>query len=207
MGNKSGNTTLTDAKLKALKAPVTGRVEYPDDKVLGLRVRVSSKGSKTFVLRKRQGAKVHNVTLGTYSHRFGIAAARSKARALLNDLEAGKGPPTLKGRSEATSGTIRALVPAYLDSKTELRSYREIERVLNFYILPKIGDRFADSVTRGEVTALIDEIAATAPTMARAVHAQLSAFYTWAMPRLDRLPAIHAAMRGALRRPKRGTGY
>jgi integrase len=30
---------------------------------------------------------------------------------------------------------------------------------------------------------------ASAPTMARAVGAQLSAFYSWAMPRLDRLEA------------------
>lgn len=186
--SKLGNT-LTDAKLKALKPPAVGRVEYPDDKVLGLRLRVSSKGSKSFILRKRQGNKVHNVTLGSYGPRFGLAEARRKARALLSDLEAGKAPPTAKARSQGSAGTIRALLPAYLDSKAHLRSHREIKRVLEFYVLPKLGDRLAETVTRGEITELVDEIAATAPTMARAVHAQLSAFYTWAMPRLDRLQA------------------
>ena len=180
--------TLTDTKLKALQAPSEGRVEYADDKVLGLRIRVSSKGGKSFILRKRQGTKVHNVTLGTYGPRFGLADARKKARALLNDLEGGKAPPTPRARA-GTAGTFRALLPLYLASKEHLRSHREIKRVLEFYVLPNFGDRLADTVTRGEVTELIDEIAETAPTMARAVHAQLSAFYTWAMPRLDRLPA------------------
>ena len=59
-----------------MKPPVAGCIEYRDDKVLGLRVRVSSKGGKSFILRKRQGAKVHNVTLGTYGSRFGLADAR-----------------------------------------------------------------------------------------------------------------------------------
>lgn len=185
----TGPITLTDAKLKALKPPAEGRVEIPDDKVIGLRVRISCKGGKSFILRKRSGAKVHNLTLGTYGPRFGIADARKKARALLSDLEAGQAPPIANARLQATSGTFRALLPAYLDSKIDLRSHREIKRVLEFYVLPALGDRYADSITRGEVSALVDQIAATAPTMARAVHAQLSAFYTWAMPRLDRMVA------------------
>ena len=194
--------TLTDAKLKALKAPSEGRVEYPDDKVIGLRVRVSSKGGKSFILRKRQGAKVHNVTLGTYGLRFGIADARKKARALLSDLEAGKAPPSPKGRSQGTAGTIRALLPAYLDNKAHLRSHREIKRVLENHVLPQLGDRLADTVTRGEITEFIDGIATTAPTMARAIHAQLSAFYSWAMPRLDRLPANPCRDAGRPPKPK-----
>lgn len=64
---------LSDSRLSALKAPATGRVEIPDDKVQGLRVRVSSKGTKTFVLRKRQGEKLHNITLGKYGPRFCLA--------------------------------------------------------------------------------------------------------------------------------------
>ena len=77
------------------------------------------------------------------------------------------------------------MLPAYLDSKAHLRSHREIKRVLENHVLPQLGDRLADTVTHGEITEFIDGIAATAPTMARAVHAQLSSFYSWAMPRLD----------------------
>lgn len=178
---------LTDAKLKGIKPPAEGRAEYSDDNVPGLRLRVSSKGTKTFILRKRHGSKVHNITLGTYGQRFGLADARRKARTLLSDLESGKLPPTPQRRSNGTTTTIRAMMPAYLASKERLRTHAEIKRVAERYILPELGDRLADGVTRGEITAFVDKIATKAPVMARAAHAQLSAFYTWALPRLDRL--------------------
>lgn len=194
-------TTLTDSKLRAMTAPIEGRVEHLDDKVLGLRVRVSCKGTKTFILRKRNGTKVHNVTLGKYGPRFGLAEARRKARALLNDLEAGKSLPPV-GISGARSNTIRALAPTYLKSKEHLRSHREIKRVMDRHIVPELGDRIADAVTRGEVTKFIDSIAEQSPVMARAVHAHLSAFYTWAMPRLDGLPANPCRDAGRPAKPK-----
>lgn len=179
---------LTDSKLQGLKPPVSGQAEYSDSDVPGLRVRVGSSGVKTFILRKRVGGRLRNMTLGRYGPRFGLAAARRKARALISDIESGKAiaPPAPKGEM---GQTVRAMVEPYLASKAHLRSIDEIERVLRGYVLPEIGDRFADAVTRAEVSALVDGIAERAPTMARAVHAQLSAFYTWAMPRLDRLEA------------------
>jgi integrase len=178
---------LTDSKLQGLKPPASGQVEVSDSDVPGLRIRIGTSGTKTFILRKRAGGKIKNITVGRYGPRFGLAEARRKARALVSDLEAGKAPPAAQRRSQATSGTIRALLPTYLASKAHLRSAKEIERTLNVYVLPTLGDRFADSVTRGEVTELVDSIAATAPVQARAVHAQLSAFYSWALPRLDKM--------------------
>jgi integrase len=180
-------TKLTDAKLLGLKAPEKGQAEVSDSDVPGLRIRIGTTGVKTFILRKRVAGRIKNITLGRYGQRFGLAEARKKARALVSDFEAGK--PAPQPRQRGSVKTIRAMLPAYLDSKERLRSRGEIKRVLEGYVLPKLGDRFADAVTRAEVTGLIDEIAVSAPTMARAVHAQLSAFYTWAMPRLERLPA------------------
>ena len=180
-------TKLTDAKLQGLKSPATGQMELSDSDVPGLRIRIGKSGAKTFILRKRSAGKIRNITVGRYGPRFGLAEARRKARALVSDLEAGNAPPTPQRRSQATSGTIRALLPAYLASKAHLRSHGEVTRILERYVLPVLGDRFADTVTRGEVTELVDSIAATAPVQGRAVHAQLSAFYTWALPRLDKL--------------------
>lgn len=184
---------LTDAKIRGLKAPSTGQAEYPDKQVPGLRVRIGSTGAKTFILRKRIGGRVSNMTLGRYHEtRFTLADARKKARGLLSDIESGGDPTTTlvtprKGGKGAN--TIRALWPDYKAAKASRRSIGEIERIFDRYILPEIGDRLADAVTRADVTRLIDDIAKSAPVMARGVHAQLSAFYTWAMPRLERLPA------------------
>lgn len=192
---------LTDVKIKALKAPASGQLEVPDGDVPGLRLRVGTTGVKTFILRKRFGAAVKNMTLGRYGPRFGLADARRKARTLISDLEAGKAPPTPQRGVSATVGTIKGMLPEYLASKAGLRSHREIKRVLETYVLPALGDRLADSITRGEVTRLVDEIAATAPVQARAVHAQLSSFYRWALPRLDGLETNPCRDAGRPRKP------
>lgn len=181
----AGKSTFnfTPTKLDALKVPSSGRVEYQDEGCPGLRLRIGSGGAKTFTVRKRTGDRVVNVTIGRFGPRLGLSEARKRARALLSDLEAGKGAPKPKAR-QGSGGTFRALLPAYLASKEHLRSHAEIKRVLERYVLPEFGDRMADTITRIEVTQLVDAIAETAPVMARAVHAQLSAFYKWALPRL-----------------------
>lgn len=193
---------LTDAKLRALKPPAEGQAEHRDTDVPGLRARIGKSGKITFILRKRVGGKVVNVAVGPYGPRFGLADARKKARALLSDLEAGKAPPRPAARSETRGQTIAAMLPQYLASKAHLRSIGEVERILNKYVKAELGDRLADTVTRGDVTRLIDTIAQTAPTMARAVHAQLSAFYGWALPRLDRMQGNPCQGAGRPMKPK-----
>jgi len=182
-------TKLTDAKIRGMKAPEAGQIEFADSDVPGLRVRVGVSGAKTFILRRRVAGKVRNVTVGRYGPRFGLADARRKARTLVSDLEAGKAPPAPKGRSATAAETIRGMLPHYLAAKAELRSLADTKRILENYVLPELGDRLADTVTRGDVTKLVDRIAERSLSRARATHAQLSAFYTWAMPRLDRMVA------------------
>jgi integrase len=179
---------LTDAKIKGLKAPDSGQVEYSDSLVPGLRLRVGSSGAKTFILRKRIAGRARNLTLDRYhERRFTLSDARKKARALISDIEAGA-DPRARGRglkADSTAGTVKALFEEYEKAKGGLRSIAEVKRIFEKYVIPEIGGRLADSVTRADITRLVDGIAAR--TMARAVGAQLSAFYSWAMPRLDRL--------------------
>lgn len=191
-------TRLTDAKVKGLKASVTGQVEYPDADVPGLRVRVGASGKKTFILRKRVGRNQANITLGQYHEdRFTLAAARKKARETISDIEAGKDPrPEAKAKGHQ-AGTVRNMFEGYkkhLVAKGNRTTSQTIQ-IFENDILPAIGDRSADTVTRGEITRLVDKVAERAPGAGRLVHAQLRAFYTWALPRLDRLegnPATYA---------------
>jgi integrase len=194
----AGSIGLTDAKIKGLKAPEKGQVEVADKVVPGLRIRVGKSGAKTFILRKRVGGKPVNVTLERFhdSH-FTLADARKKARTLLNDIEGGADPrPRTRKASGVGAGTVRALWEQYLEQQVRgrKRSAKEIERVGDVQILPAIGDRLADTVTRGDITALVERITyrnPKKPTLraGRYAHQQLSAFYAWALPRLDRLPS------------------
>ncbi|MGZ2411114.1 integrase [Sphingomonas sp. F9_3S_D5_B_2] len=186
-------TGLTDAKIRGLKAPSSGRLEFPDRLVVGLRVRVGSSGAKTFILRKRVGGRTSNIALGRYHEtRFTLADARRHARTLLSDIEAGREPRPAQRKVAARSTSVAAMYDEYWRAEAaRKRSGPEIDRIFRRYILPVLGQRLADSVTRGEITRLIDEVARggarETPVMARAVAAQLSAFYSWAMPRLDTL--------------------
>jgi integrase len=191
---------LTDAKIKGLKAPEVGQEEHSDSVVPGLRVRVG-KGTKTFILRKRVGGKLRNLTLGRYNeHRFTLADARKTARNFIIDIEAGRDPGA-KRREEkkagVAAGTVRALWSDYLKAKKNeggrIRTLDQAERMFDRYVLPELGDRMADTVTRADLTRLIDNV----PTGAgRALHARIRAFYSWAMPRLDRLEANPATYSG-----------
>ena len=193
----AGEVGLTDAKIRGLRVPAAGQVEHADNLIAGLRVRIGASGARTFILRKRIGGRVRNITLGRYGPRFNLAAARKKARDLLVDIESGRDPSVrLETQRKGGADTVRALIETYLAAEVrgKKRSAREVERILKNYVLPAIGDRWADSVTRGDVTKLIDGVINADPAkptraMGRAVFAQLSAFYSWAMPRLDRLPA------------------
>lgn len=204
----AGAVGLTDAKIKGMSAPKTGRIEVADKVVSGLRIRVGTSGTKTFIVRKRIGGRVANVTVGRFHDtRFTLTDARKKARTLLNDIEGGGDPRG--GTRKATGagvGTIRALFGDYKKAKAGKRSIGEIERIFERYVLPEIGDRLADSVTRADATRLIDGVATggikPTPVMARAVAAQLSAFYSWAMPRLHRLEVNPCRDAGKPDKPK-----
>jgi integrase len=180
---------LTDAKIRGLKAPATGQNECADSDVPGLRVRVGVSGAKTFILRRRVGDKTKNITIGRYGPRFGLADARRKARTLVSDLEAGKALPAPKARRASGAETIRGMLPDYLAAKSGLRSFAILKSILENNVLPELGDRMADTVTRRDVTKLIDKIAERSPSSALATLARLSAFYSWALPRLDRMAA------------------
>lgn len=183
---------LTDAKIRGLQTPSSGQSEVKDKLVPGLRIRVGSAGTRTFVLRKRIAGKYRNVTLGRFSDRFGLAEARKKARQILSDIEFKADPVSVlpkPTRRSPTGLTVRALWPEYRKARGHLRSVAEIERVFNRHILPEFGDRAADTITRSEITRFIDGIARTAPVMARNTLGYLSSFYSWALPRLDQMPA------------------
>ena len=188
--------TLTDAKIAGLKSPERGRVEIIDKTVPGLRVRIGTSGVVSFIVRKRIGGSIKNVTLGRYGPRFGLADARKAARTALSDLAAGKAVIPIK----TGSLSVKSLWAEYIATKARHRSIGEIKRIGEKHILPALGDRFADAVTRGDVTRFIDSIAA--PVMARATHAQLSAFYSWALPRLDKLGANPCQGAGRPSKPK-----
>ena len=195
MANKVG---LTDARIAGLKAPATGQIEIADGIIAGLRLRMGASGTKTYILRKRVQGKWLNVTIGRHGPSFTLANARRKARDLLVDVEQGKSiarKPGAKRKGSKGVGTVAELYKIYLSQQIEgkKRSAKEFDRVFRIYIEPELGDRLADSITRSDVSRFVEKIAfergKETLTMARIVYRHLSTFYSWALTRLEHLPA------------------
>jgi integrase len=176
---------LTDAKLKATKAPPKGQLEFADSDCVGLRFVIGSTGKRRWIVRKRIAGKFRKVTLGDYPE-IGLAQARKKAFEACADIQQGKKPNRPLQRSEKT---VSALWTQYNEQRVaDKRSAKEIRRTFNKYILPEFGKRPVDAISRSDVTRLIDDIAygaRPAPVMARLVAAQLSVFYNWVLPRVE----------------------
>jgi integrase len=175
---------LTDAGLASMAVPDRGHVDVSDLTVPGLRLRVKSTGVRTFSLRLREAGKAFSILLGDYDpSEFGLASARERALTILNQ----RGRVRTSLAAAPVGLTFKGLLPRYIAAKRSLRSISEVERLFRQYILPEFGGRVPWEVRRSEITALADSI--TSVRVSRAVVAQLSAFYSWLLPRFDELGA------------------
>lgn len=151
------------------------------------------------MLRRRILGKMRNLTIGHYPE-LGLAAARQKARAALADAEVGIDPvrrlPRPRAGDGLPGGTFAVWWEQYLSRhvRGRLRSAHNIEGLGTRHILPAFGGRPVVSITRAEISRLIERVAYGRPDRprlreARYIRQALSAFYNWALPMLDEMPA------------------
>lgn len=142
---------LTDARVSAVAPPKSGRIEYPDDLVRGLRLRVGAGGRKAWIVRTRAGDKQINKTLGPYPT-IPLADARDMAREFLITL-------TKEGEVRKRR-TFGELAEHWIEqvAKVKNKSWHNQQRRLELYVLPKWRDTDLASIRRGDVRDLIDGI-------------------------------------------------
>ena len=148
---------LTDKQIAKLE-PGPKRLAIPDPELTGLYIRVTTRGAKSFaaVTRDPHGRQVWT-TIGP-TDLFSIDEARIKSREILRRIKAGKPaiepPPVEPDSFKAVAGNylIRHV------QKKGLRSGPEIERLLEKYIYPALGDRELISIKRSDLTTLLDDV-------------------------------------------------
>lgn len=108
---------FTKGNIDALPTPPQGqRATYHDTKTPGLQLRVTSAGSKTFVVRRRVGnGEAERVTLGTYPA-MTPEQARKKAVEINADIAKGISPMERK-RAERAEMTLQDLFDEYMSRK------------------------------------------------------------------------------------------
>ena len=166
---------LTDAKIAAIKPPVTGQAEYPDHRVTGLRLRVGAGGKKTWTLRRRVGAKIINRKLGTYPA-LGLAAARDSAERMIAAIER-------DGSTEGIDRTFGAVATDWIAkvAKPKNSSWKLQERRLEMHVLPHWRDRRIAEIKRRDVRDLIEPL--EGDVLPNRVLTLVKTIFRWALSR------------------------
>jgi integrase len=168
-----------DSVIAALPFPASGRVEYADTELTGLRLRVTAGKVKTFSLlrRVRQGP-MERLTLG----RFGdikTEQARTKAQSLVGRIAEGANPAELK-REHKGEPTFAKLFSEYLErhAKPNKRTWREDEQKFRDYLRAPLAKKKISRITRQDLAAIHSKLTADGhPTVANRVKDLVSSVF------------------------------
>lgn len=190
-----GRIALSDRTIRALKPPLSGRLDVWDEDYPGFGLRISSEGRRTWILMYRIGKKLRRLTLGRFPT-LGLAAAREKATDALRDVGKGEDPGRRK-IEERRAETFAELAREYIDRHaSKKRSGREDIRLLNGSphkkrtgkkphepLVKRWGTRRIKDIKRRDVRELLEEIAGRAPIMANRTLALVRKMFNFAIER------------------------
>jgi len=112
---------FTQARIKNLPPPDSGRVEYYDDEKKNLMCRVSSTGHKSFAVVKWQDGKMQRVTIGDAGS-VTVAFARSQVDKILTSINVGNNPTAQKRKRTAEQTSLADVLELYLSDR-DLKPY------------------------------------------------------------------------------------
>lgn len=162
-----------------------GRDVWHDTKVAGLGVRVSWTGRKVWqVIYRVAGDRTkRRLDIGTYPA-LTLADARDRARAIINEANAGNDPADKK-RERKKAPTWEKLAEEYIElyAKKRKRTWKSDENILQKDIVPAWRNKKPQDIKRKHVIDLLDDIAARAPIQANRTLALLRKIYNWAISR------------------------
>lgn len=173
--------SLTDVEVRGLKAEPGQRLVIYDQKAKGLCLRVSpSSKSWSFIYRPKGEARQKRFTIGDYPA-WSLSAAREKALGLRRRVQDG-GDPVLEAKVRRDALTFGKLVDRYMGNHGKrIRSAREYQQLLDKDVIPRIGERRVDEITRPEIGVLLDDVAKRAPIVANRVMSVISSVFAWAV--------------------------
>lgn len=163
---------LTDRHIRALGPRATPR-DVRDRGQHGLILTVLPSGRKQFSIRYRFRGTQRRYVLGEWPD-LTLAEARKRARKAHAAIDDGRDPAGERHAAKAErTDTVKALAQDYLAKHARRHKRKssadEDERMLNADVLPQWGDRSVRELTRRDVRALVDRVAARAPVGANRV--------------------------------------
>jgi integrase len=176
---------FTNNAIKALK---TKTKRYEQWEGNGFGIRVSPRGSKSWVWVYHFEGKPRRLTFGSYPA-MGLADARIALASAQKTLTQGTDPGisvVVTKKTDRDADTVTRLINDYLEiwAKPRKRSASEDERILRKDVAPSWGRRKAKDITRRDVIKLLDSIVDRgAPIQANRTLAVVRRMYNWAISR------------------------
>lgn len=165
---------LTNAFIKSLPAPSSAQVLYRDTETMGLALRVTKAGAKTFVFGYSLLGRERRMRIGTFPD-WSTDAARTEARDLRVKVDKGIDPLDALNE-ERLAPTVRDLWEMYesdhLPSVSEAYRNEQIKYWERF-VIPELGKKRLCDLKSRDIDALHTHISKSAPVMANRVIASL----------------------------------
>jgi integrase len=159
-------TVLTDRALRAYKAAAPGKTyDRMDSQVPGFGVRVSEKGTRTFILIARYGGRKNPTrrAIGEYGA-ITLADARQKARDWIEMIRGGTDPreDLKRRRAEAQrkrENSFRAVAEEFFRlALPKQRKARQVQQDIKREFLPLWGDRAITEITQHDIIRVLDAV-------------------------------------------------
>jgi integrase len=192
--------SLTAAAVARIPPPEQGQVDHFDRIYPGLALRVSYRGTKTWVCFYRLHDKQKRLSLGRYPA-MSLNEAHEAYRAVRLAVSKGENPAHIK---PTKADTFAATAEEWLKrDQAKNRSANEVRRAIEHDVISAWGDRLVAAITRRDVHELIDGVADRgALIMARRLHSHLHRLFRWAVGRgiiennpMADLPKLGAAVK------------
>lgn len=184
---KSEYVNFTNKSIQHLKASEKRRIVWAKG-LKGLGIRITPKGTKSFVYKYDIDGQDRWLTIGQYP-KIKLSEALKKYGEALEKIEAGDDPAEENVQLNAKNRnalTVRQLAGEYIEkyAKPRKRSWKEDLRILDHDVLGLLGGKKALKVTRRDVIDLLDEIVARgAPVQANRTLAVIRRMFNFAIDR------------------------
>jgi integrase len=178
---------FTDLMLRKLTSNGQDRLEIWDARIPAFGVRVSSAGTKTFILMYRHRGRPRRLTLGRYPV-LSLADARTKATEALLTINGGADPalaeqavddPTYQFDAVATSFVTR-----HCNVRNKASTAKETERLLNKHFVSAWKKRDVRDIRQSHINEILDALVADdKPSEANHALGVIKTLFRWCMDR------------------------
>lgn len=172
---------LTTKFIETRKPDPMKRLDFRDEVVPGLVLRVSTSGTKTFSFHKRINGKMRRLTIGRFGT-LSLTQARDRAQQILFEIETGRFEDQT-GIEVENRPTLGELIPEYIEkhAKVHNRDWKNKARLLSKFA--GLYQKRIDQIKRTDVVRACDTIHKSAPVSANRALAHLKHLMGWCVER------------------------